>query len=81
MVFSGKATISNDRDRIRDLWSPFAKAFWDSPDDPGIRVIRMTPEDAELWDSPGRIVSTVSMLTSAVTGKSPKVGENAKIVL
>lgn len=81
VVFSGKATLSNDRARIKELWSPFAKAWWDSPEDPNIRVIRMAPEDAELWDSPGRIVSTVSMLAAAVTGKSPKIGENAKIVL
>lgn len=81
VVFSGKATVSNDRERIKELWSPFAKAWWDSPEDPSIRVIRMTPEDAELWDSPGRLATTVSMLAAAVTGRSPKVGENAKIVL
>lgn len=81
VVFSGKATLSNDRDRIKELWSPFARAWWDSPEDPSIRVIKMIPEDAELWDSPGRLISTVSMLTAAVTGKSPKVGENAKVVL
>lgn len=81
VVFSGKATLSNDRKRIKDLWSPFAKAWWDSPDDPNIRVIRMVPEDAELWDSPGRLVSTFSMLTAAIRGKAPKMGENAKVVL
>lgn len=81
VALSGKATISNDRGRIKELWSPFAKAWWDSPDDPAIRVIRMVPNDAELWDSPGRIVTTISMLTAAVTGRSPKIGENAKVVL
>ena len=81
VALSGKATISNDRARIKELWSPFAKAWWDSPEDPAIRVIRMTPRDAELWDSPGRIVTTISMLTAAVTGRTPKIGENAKVVL
>ena len=81
VALSGKATISNDRARIKELWSPFAKAWWDSPEDPAIRVIKVTPEDAELWDSPGRIVTTISMLAAAVTGRSPKIGENAKVTL
>lgn len=81
VALSGKATVSNDRARIKDLWTPFAKAWWDSPEDPAIRVIKMVPQDAELWDSPGRIVTTLSMLTAAVTGRSPKIGENAKVVL
>lgn len=81
VALSGKATISNDRARIKELWSPFAKAWWDSPEDPAIRVIKLVPRDAELWDSPGRIVTTISMLAAAVTGRSPRIGENAKVTL
>lgn len=81
VALTGKASVSNDRARIKELWSPFAKAWWDSPDDPAIRVIKVVPQDAELWDSPGRIVTTFSMLAAAVTGRSPRIGENAKVVL
>ena len=81
VALSGKATVSNDRPKIRELWNPFAKAWWDSPEDPAIRVIKVVPQDAELWDSPGRLVTTISMLAAAVTGRSPKIGENAKVVL
>ena len=81
VALSGRAVLSNDRAKIKELWSPFAKAWWDSPEDPTIRVIKVTPQDAELWDSPGRIVTTISMLAAAVTGRSPKIGENAKVVL
>ena len=81
VAITGKASVSNDRDQIKELWSPFAKAWWDSPDDPAIRVIKMIPQDAELWDSPGRIVTTISMLAAAVTGRSPRIGENAKVAL
>ena len=81
VALSGKATVSNDRPKIRELWNPFAKAWWDSPEDPAIRVIKVVPQDAELWDSPGRIVTTISMLAAAVTGRTPKIGENAKVVL
>ena len=78
---TGKATVSNDRAQIRKLWSPFAQAWWDSAEDPDIRVIKVEPQDAELWDSPGRIVSTISMLAAAVTRRSPRIGENAKVTL
>lgn len=81
VALSGRAVVSNDREKIKELWNPFAKAWWDSPEDPAIRVIKVTPADAELWDSPGRIVTTISMLAAAVTGRSPKIGENAKVVL
>lgn len=81
VALSGKAVVLNDRAKIKELWNPFAKAWWDSPEDPAIRVIKLTPSDAELWDSPGRIVTTISMLAAAVTGRSPKIGENAKVVL
>ena len=81
VALSGTATVTNDRAKIKQLWSPFAKAWWDSPEDPSIRVIKVVPQDAELWDSPGRIVTTISMLAAAVTGRSPKIGENAKVML
>jgi general stress protein 26 len=81
VALSGRAVLSNDRAKIKELWNPFAKAWWDSPEDPAIRVIKVIPQDAELWDSPGRIVTTISMLAAAVTGRSPKIGENAKVVM
>ena len=78
---TGRATVSNDRAKIKDLWSAWAKAWWDSPEDPAIRVIKMVPRDAEFWDSPGRIVTNISMLAAALTGRKPQIGENAKVVL
>jgi general stress protein 26 len=79
VAITGKAELNNDRGLIKKLWNPWAKAWWDSPEDPKIRVIRVTPEDAELWDSPGRVASTVAMLAAALTGKSPKLLDNAKL--
>ena len=50
---TGTARISNDRAKIKQLFSTPAKAWWDSADDPNIRVLTITPDDAEFWDSPG----------------------------
>ncbi len=78
---TGHATVSSDRAKIKELWSPFAKAWWDSPEDPNIRVLTVSPDDAELWDSPGTLIATVKMLTAAATGTRPDVGENRKVAM
>jgi general stress protein 26 len=78
---SGYAKISNDRAKIKELFSTPAKAWWDSPDDPNIRVLQVTPEEAEYWDSPGTIVSTVKMALAAATGSRPELGENRKVAI
>jgi general stress protein 26 len=76
---TGIATISNDRAKIRELFSMPAKAWWKSADDPNIRVLKVEPDDAEFWDSPGSIISYVKMAAAAVTGTRPDVGENRKV--
>lgn len=79
VVITGKARVSDDRARIHDLWSSADKAWWDSEDDPSIRVIEVDPEDAELWEGPGRVVGAAKMLAAAVTGVKPTFGENRKV--
>jgi general stress protein 26 len=76
---TGNAVVSNDRAKIKELFTTTAKAWWQSADDPNIRVLKVTPDDAEYWDSPGTIVSYVKMAAAAVTGTRPDIGENRKI--
>jgi general stress protein 26 len=76
---TGTAVVSNDRGKIKQLFSTPAKAWWDSAEDPNIRVLKITPEDAEFWDSPGSVISYVKMATAAVTGTRPDLGENRKV--
>ncbi len=78
---TGMAAISNDRAKIRELFSTPAKAWWDSADDPNIRILKITPDDAEFWDSPGTVVSYVKMAAAAVTGSRPDVGDNRKVAM
>ena len=76
---TGQAAVSNDRAKIKDLWSAFDKAWWDDAEDPDIRLLTVTPESAELWDSPNKAVAFTQMLASAVTGAKPKMGENSTV--
>jgi general stress protein 26 len=79
VVVNGHAVLSNDRAKIKELWSPFAKAWWDSADDPDIRLLTVTPDRAEIWDSPNKLVATAVMLGAAVTGAKPAVGEHGAV--
>src|SRR6201997_2793075 len=54
---TGTAVVSNDRAKIRELFSTPAKAWWNSAEDQNIRVLKITPDDAEFWDSPGSVIS------------------------
>ncbi len=76
---TGTAAVSNDRNKIRDLFTTTAKAWWDSAEDPNIRLLKITPDDAEFWDSPGTVVSYVKMAAAAVTGTRPDIGDNRKV--
>ncbi len=78
---AGTAVISNDRTKIRDLFSTPARAWWDSADDPNIRVLKITPEDAEFWDSPGKLVAYTKMAAAAVTGTRPEIGDKRKVAM
>lgn len=78
---SGRAEILRDRQWIDELWGAPAKIWWDSPDDPAIRVLKVTPSFAEYWDCSGSIVNYIKMVAAAISNAKPDMGENAKVDL
>ncbi len=78
---TGSASVSNDRARIRELWTTLDGAWFKNADDPAIRLLRVEPSHGEYWDSPGSIVSFVKMSFAAVTGAKVHTGENKKVDL
>ena len=70
---TGHASVSRDKAKIKELWGPSAKAWWDSPDDPNIRLLTVTPDDAEFWEGPGKIVGTIKMAAAAATNSRPEL--------
>jgi general stress protein 26 len=81
LAVSGTARVLNDRPLIRALWEPEAKVWWDGPDDPSVRVIEVTPIDAEYWTGPNNFVATIAMVAAAVAGDRPDLGEQRKVDL
>lgn len=81
LSISGTAEVLNDRERIDDLWTTGAKAWWRNADDPSIRVLKITPSFAEYWDSPGTVISYIKMAAAALSHSRPDMGENVKVEL
>ena len=52
-----------------------------SAEDPNIRVLKISPDDAEFWDSPGSVISYVKMAAAAATGTRPDLGDNRKVAM
>ena len=78
VVIAGEAEVSNNRAKIEELWSKFDKAWWDNASDPSIRLLKVTPDDGEVWDSPNMLVSAAKMLATAATGAKPDMGDTGK---
>jgi general stress protein 26 len=72
VTLTGRATISTDRKKIKELWEPVVKTwFTGGPDDPRITVIRVQPIGGYYWDHKhGTIVAGTKMLVGAAIGKT-----------
>ncbi len=67
----GTASVDNDRERMRALWSPWMKAWFDSAEDPDLCLLRVAVEEGEYWDTPGgKVASLFSLVKGAVPGNA-----------
>lgn len=79
---TGNATIVEDREKIKQLWSSFHEAWFDGPTDPRITLIEVEIERLEYWDyAGGKVGAYVDMALSALTGKKADGDENEKITI
>ena len=81
LVVTGRASVLDDRALIRDLWDTDAEAYWNGPDDADVRVIAVTPDDAQFWEGPHGVAATVAMVVAAVTAGPPVIGDQRKVDL
>jgi general stress protein 26 len=75
----GRAEVLADLHKIRELWSIPVEIWWKSPEDPNIRLIKVTPLDAEYWDSPGNAISSIKVAFALATGAHVHYGEHKKV--
>ena len=77
----GKASITRDRQKIDELWTDIAKAWFpEGKSDPNVSVIKVTPEEGFYWDTKdGKLVSMIKIAASAVMGKTLEEGVEGTI--
>ena len=68
----GRATISTDRAKIKELWQPLLKTwFTGGVDDPRITAIRLVPDRGYYWSTKhNRAIVFAKMVIGAVIGKT-----------
>ncbi|MBI2723057.1 MAG: pyridoxamine 5'-phosphate oxidase family protein [Bacteroidetes bacterium] len=79
----GNATISQDREKIKQLWSPWAKTwFQGGPDDETLTLISVKPHDAQYWDTKhNKMVQLLKIAASMVSGKTMDDGVEGKLYI
>lgn len=80
---SGGASVSNDRAKMQELWSPIFKAWFpDGLEDPDLALLVITAEGAEYWDSPtSPIAHLVGFVKTKISGEVQSVGEDEKVTI
>lgn len=81
MSVTGKCEIIDNRAKIVDLWSPADKLFFDSPQDPRIILLCVTPSEGQSWSGPCGPIAAIKMAFSLITGTKPDLGEAEKVQL
>jgi len=72
LYLKGRATISRDKEKIKELWKFIIKTwFTEGVDDPRITVIKIAPYEGYYWDTKhGSAIAGVKMLIGAAVGKT-----------
>ena len=68
----GKASITDDKKIIKELWEPLVKTwFTEGVDDPRITAIKIEPKGGYYWDNKhGNTIAFVKMAIGAALGKT-----------
>ena len=62
----GRVRLDNDRDTIDRLWNRFVAAWFEGgKDDPKLALLRLDPEQAEIWADASSIVAGIKLLLGA----------------
>ena len=81
LSISGRGRLSRDRNRMKQLWSPWVKIWFPKGvDDPDLALLAIEIDRAEYWDAPGSAVKRLYGLAKArATGDTDALGEHGKI--
>ena len=68
----GHASISRDKEKIKELWNPILKTwFTEGEDDPRITVIKVSPSEGYYWDTKhGMAVAMAKRVIGTIKGET-----------
>jgi len=81
---SGKARLTQDRAKIREIWNPSVKAWFGDledgkhdggPEDPRIALIEVKADSINYWYSKGKLATAVEVVKGAITGETAAPGQ------
>ncbi|VDC24327.1 pyridoxamine 5'-phosphate oxidase family protein [Pseudogemmobacter humi] len=64
----GRLTVDTDRATVDRLWNNMVAAWFDGKDDPKLRLLRLDPESARIWENAFSLVAGIK----AIFGADPK---------
>jgi general stress protein 26 len=78
---SGSGSLSKDRAKMEELWSPILKAWFpDGLEDPNICLLKVDVEEAEYWESTSStLVQLAGFVKAIATGQEADYGDYGKI--
>ena len=76
----GHAELVDDAARRQALWTVVARPWFSGPDDPDLVLLRVQPQQAEIWDGPDNAATQVlAMAASVAAGKQIGLGHKETI--
>lgn len=83
LSMEGMAQMVFDQQRMKELFNPFVKAWFPKGmKDPSLALLKVHPIGIEYWaNDDSKILTYIKMLSSAVTGSQPSVGEYDRLTL
>ena len=83
LSITGRASVTRDTAKAKEIWKK-TDDIWlqGGPDDPNVRVLRVEPNTAELWDGPSSAAGAEFEFAKArLTGEKLNFGENRKVTV
>jgi len=78
---SGTASTSQDRHKLRELWSMWVEAWLpEGPDGDDVALVTVTPSHAKIWDATSsRLIYAGKVLKALATQRPPDGGDVAEV--
>lgn len=81
LSINGIAEITEDKERIEKYWNKFVEVWFEKgKEDPNIRILKVSVEDAHYWDNKtSKLITLFKVAASAVSGQKLDIGREGEL--